>query len=115
MMLSFKKLIKNYTKDDIKFTRHAIIKLKQMPFGQDFVVKKLFNVNKLIHEEFQEDRKTHKLIYKHSSSYLIVIVVSLKSQFINIVTVYKTSKKLQKLIKKGGSTNIFKVFKKKYT
>ncbi len=110
-MLSFKNLIKNYTKDDVKFTRHARIKLKQMPFDQKFVVKRLFDVKKLIYEEFQKNRKTYKLIYKHSGRYSMVIVVSLTPKFIKIVTVYKTSKKLQKLIKRRGVIHIIKVFK----
>lgn len=107
---NFKKLVKNYAEDDVEFTEHAKNKLKEMPFNRNFVIKKLFDINKLIYEEFQENRRTYKLIYEHSARYSIVIVVSLTPKSINIVTAYKTSKKIQKLLKKMGTVYISKRF-----
>ena len=109
-ILSFKKILKKYTENDVRFTKHAKIKLKQMPFDEEFVVKKLFELDKLVYEEFQKDKGTYKLVYEHSARYLIVIVVSVVPKSINVVTVYKTSKKLQKLMKKAGIVHISKRF-----
>jgi hypothetical protein len=76
---------------------------------ENFIVNKLFDVEKLIYEEYQESTNTFKLIYEHSRKYSFVIIVSLNKS-INIVTVYKTSKKIQKLIKDTGIIYISKKF-----
>jgi hypothetical protein len=107
--MSFKDLLKNYSKSDVKFTKHAKIKISQTMLNENFIINKLFDVDKLIYEEYQESTKTFKLVYEHSRRYSIVIVVSLNKN-INIVTIYKTSKKIQKLIKDTGILYISKRF-----
>jgi hypothetical protein len=72
-----------------------------MMLDENFVINKIFDISKLVYEEYQELTKTFKLVYEHSRRYTIVIVVSLNKN-INVVTVYKTSKKIQKLIKDTG-------------
>lgn len=109
--MGFRELFEKYSKADTKFTKHAKIKISEMNFDENFVIDKLFDINKLIYEEYQEPKKTYKLVYEHSKEYLIVIVVSLNKN-LNIVTAYKTSKRIQKLIKDKGIVHISKIYKK---
>jgi len=108
--MSFKELIKKYSKEDVRFTKHAKEKLFEFSFTENFIAEKLFDVAKLVYEEYHEEKKTCKLIYEHSKDYLLAIVVALNEK-IRIVTVYKTSKKIQKLINQRGIVHIWKVFK----
>jgi hypothetical protein len=105
--MGFKELIKKYSKSDVNFTKHAKIKISQLMLNENFIVNKLFDIEKLIYEEYQKSTNTFKLIYEHSRKYSFVIVVSLNKN-INIVTVYKTSKKIQKLIRDAGIIYISK-------
>lgn len=110
---NFKKLIKNYSKENIKFSKHADVRLIQRKFDKDFIIQKLFDIDSLISEEKQKDKSTYKLVYESSSKYRLVIVVALSQRFIVIVTVYKTSKKAEKLIKKTAALYISKKFRYK--
>ena len=105
---NFKKLIKNYNKENIKFSKHAEIRLIQRKLDKDFVIQKLFDIDNLISEEKQKDKSTYKLVYESSSKYRLVIVVTLSKRFVVIITAYKTSKKVEKLIKKTGALYISK-------
>ena len=109
--MSFKELFEKYSKADAKFTKHAKIKISEMNLDENFIIDKLFDIGKLIYEEYQEPKKTYKLVYEHSNEYLIVIVVSLNKS-VNIVTAYKTSKRIQQLIKDKGMVHISKIYKK---
>lgn len=100
--MTFKKLLKKYSDDDVKFTKHAKEKMIDAPFDERFVLEKLFDLDSLVYEEYNKYRRTYKLIYKHSRDYMIVMVVSLGAEYIHIVTAYKTSKKIQKMVKEAG-------------
>jgi len=106
-IMSFKELLKNYSKSNVKFTKHSKIEILQRGLDESFIINKIFDTDNLIYEEYQNLTKTFKLIYKHSRRYSIVIVVSLNKN-VNVVTVYKTSKKVQKLVKDTGIIYIFK-------
>jgi len=108
--MTFKDLIKKYSKNDVIFTSHAKFRLLDKTFEANFVIDKLFETSKLLYEEYQKERKTYKLIYEHSKDFFFVIIVNLNEK-IMIVTFYKTNKKIQKLIKEGGVVYVSKKFK----
>ncbi len=64
---NFKKLLKDYGRENIKFSKHAYIRLTQRKFDKDFVIQKLFDISSLISEEKQKDKNTYKLVYESSS------------------------------------------------
>ncbi len=39
---NFKKLLKDYGRENIKFSKHAYIRLTQRKFDKDFVIQKLY-------------------------------------------------------------------------
>ena len=105
--MGFKELIKKYEKNAIKFTSHAEIRLTQRNINKKFIVDKLLDINSLVAEENQSDNKL-KLVYDHSRSYYIVIMLEICENCVKVLTAWKSSKKLDKLIKKKGSYFIVK-------
>ncbi|RLF46731.1 MAG: hypothetical protein DRN20_06850 [Thermoplasmata archaeon] len=106
--MGVKEIIRRYDKSQVKFTKHAEIRLTQRGFSKEFVINVLFDLDKLVFEEFQEERKVYKLVYNLSRKYNLVIVVTFEKDFIKVVTLYCTSKKIQKIIDKSGGFHIIR-------
>jgi hypothetical protein len=110
MNASVKDKIRTFDKSKVIFTNHAKVQILQRNLTEDFVLEKLFQLDKLLAEKYHEEKKTYKLVYDHSNEYKIVIAIAFENSILKIVSAYKTSKKLDKLIEKGGFIHIYKRF-----
>ena len=92
-------MLKTISQEDISFSKHAAHMLKEREISRKFLLEKLFDLDSLIAEIKQNE--TYKLIYKISKKYKLVVVVNAKNGKLKIVTVFKTSKKTEKLLKRA--------------
>jgi len=82
----------------ISFSAHAKEKMRIRAIPQEVVVQHMLTMNNIIHKEPQ-DGKT-KFVFSLSKRYKLVVVARKRVKGWFVVTVYKTSKKLEKLINK---------------
>jgi len=108
--MRFNETVARYGKGDVVFTRHAISRMKEVPFEEDFITGTLLGAGKLAYEEWHEGSGTYKLVYSHSKRYCIVIVVAPHGTKLHVVTAYKTSRTMQQLVKDGGTLYVSKGF-----
>lgn len=106
--MAFADLIKDILPKDVIFTKHVELRLFQRKLTREIVADTLFKIEDLLYEEFQKDSNTYKLIYSHSGKYKLVIALSLAFAGLKIVTAYKTSKKLEKIIKSRGTVQVYR-------
>jgi hypothetical protein len=106
--MAFADLIKGMSPEKVAFTKHVELRLSQRKLDGEMILDILFKLENLLYEEFQKDTSTYKLIYSYSGRYKIVIAVGLDSKGLKVVTAYKTSKKLEKLIKSRGMVQVYR-------
>ncbi|MEK6915004.1 MAG: hypothetical protein AABW89_00485 [Nanoarchaeota archaeon] len=97
-----------YFKDRLNFTDYSLEKMEDRGVNQDLVIDLILTKQpyyaqkqKVILKGKEETR--YKLIYKISSKYSIIIVISYAEKDLNIINVIKTSKKAEKLWRKNLS------------
>lgn len=86
-------------KDKVKATKHLKEKLDERGLSMDYLKEMLFDFDKLRIENRQDS--TYVLVYELSKKYHLVIFIAINNE-IRIVSAFKTSKKIQKLIEKFG-------------
>ena len=99
-----KDIIRNLTRDMIEFTKHALARVSKTGLSEEAVMSKLFDLDSLETEEKQNG--THKLVYSLSGKYRLVVAVARNGK-LRIVTAYKTSKKIDRLIKYSRNVIIY--------
>ena len=104
--MDIKRKIGSYSEKNVKFTNHFDDRSEQRQLTREIIKKWIFKINRLLYAEFQEEKKTWKLIYDFTSKYRLVIIVAFNSR-IRIVSAYKTSKKIEKLMKKFKGEAVF--------
>ena len=104
-----KKLIienRKYSSEDIKFTDYCIMKMQDRGMERGSVIETLTLNNNLYYAEEQivplkEGKEIrHKLIYKISSRYSLIIIVVYEEKILKVINVIKTSKSAEKLWRK---------------
>ena len=90
-------LLKKIAMENVIFSKHAAEILEERKLSNEFIIEKLFDLESLKAEAKQNG--TTILIYSHTSKYHIVIVVSAENNSIKIVTAFKSSKRIEKLLK----------------
>ncbi len=90
-------ILKKYGKNSAIFSKHAIETLQERKLEKEFILEKLFDMESLEAEAKQNG--TTLLIYRYSGKYHIVIVVAIENGAIKIITAFKSSKKIEKLLK----------------
>ncbi len=92
--------IKQLGKEKIKFTKKMdYVFTVRNYLSKEYLIETLFNFEKLVMEAKQDG--THALVYDISDKYHLIIIIAINDE-IRIVTVFKTSKVIQKLIEKYG-------------
>ena len=94
-------ILKKYEKllrEEKVFTIHALYKIKIRGLNKKFIEEKIKDVNSIFDIEYNPEKKTYKVVYKLSRKYNLVVIFD--SEFKKIVSVFKSSKPLEKLIKK---------------
>ncbi|MGC9310709.1 MAG: hypothetical protein ACP5E4_03220 [Candidatus Aenigmatarchaeota archaeon] len=100
----FREVIKRkISHEDLYFTGHFMKRQAQRPVTKEEIVGYLIN-REFIYEEYRPENNTHKLVYRMSGKYHLIIVAAQdeNSLQIRIVTVIKSNKKIEKLISKKG-------------
>lgn len=96
-----KKLLSNYNENQILFSKHCKIRMKQRGITEEEIKSILFNVQKIIfaEEELAEgyNEKKYRLVYSLSNKYNLLIVVVLKKKKIEIITCSKNMRKIWNL------------------
>ena len=100
--------LKKVSKDKIKFTKHSKERLKERGLSEAYLRKILFRFEKLKIESKQDD--TYVLIYEISRRYNLVIFLAIDKE-VRVISAFKTSKKIQKLIKRFGGYYMIKKYK----
>ena len=97
---------KEYSKDNIIFIDYCKTKMQDRGIEESLVIETLNNSSNLYYAEKQEvflkEKKEtrHKLIYKISSKYSLIIIVVYEERILKVVNVIKTSKSAEKLWRK---------------
>lgn len=102
------KINKEFKKEQLSFTNYALEKMEDRGVNQDLVISLILEKEpyyvekqKRILEKLEETR--YKLIYKISSKYSIIAIMSYGERILNVINVIKTSKKAEKLWRKNLS------------
>ena len=103
--MAVKEFLEKFDKKDILFSLHSAIILEERKLEKDFILDKLFDFESLEAEAKQNG--TSVLIYEHTSKYHIVIVISTENGRPKIVTAFKSSKKIEKLLKRAKGTIMY--------
>jgi len=85
----------SFDKRHIRQTKHSANKRKEREFPIEFIIKTLKEKHPL--DIKQQENKKFALSYHINEKYNLLIVISLKDKFINIVTQYIYLKKKRKI------------------
>jgi len=94
--------ISNYSSEQIEFTPYCRERMKERKIEEPVVFTTLFSKDKMYYAEEQSVlhkgilEKRHKLIFKISSSYSLIIIITFYPKVLKVVNVIKTSKGLEK-------------------
>ncbi len=94
--------ISDYSFYQIEFTQYCLGRMKERNVEKSLVMTTLFSKNKMYYVKEQSIlhkgivEKRHKLIFKISSSYSLIIIVVFYPKILKVVNVIKTSKGLEK-------------------
>jgi uncharacterized DUF497 family protein len=91
-------ILKNINKSDILVSEKVRRKIEDRGLSIDEVLDKIFDLDNLIVEAKQNG--SYELIYKYSGKYTLVIILFINSN-IRLATAWKSSKKIDKLLKKA--------------
>jgi hypothetical protein len=97
---------KQLSKDQIEFTQYCERKMQQRAIEKDLVFSTLLSKERPYYAEIQKvpfregTEIRHKLIYKISTRYSLIVVVVYSKSVLKIVNVIKTSKGAEKLWRK---------------
>jgi len=97
---------KKYSKDYIIFIDYCKTKMQDRGIEESLVIETLTSNNNLYYAEKQEvflkEKKEtrHKLIYKISSKYSLIIIVIYEEKILKVINVIKTSKSAERLWRK---------------
>ncbi len=99
---------KEFSKEQLNFTNYCLEKMEDRGVNQDLVIslileKEPYYIEKQKRELKDLEETRYKLIYKVSSKYSIIIVISYGERILNVINVIKTSKKAEKLWRKNLS------------
>jgi len=98
--MSIKEILKKFNIDDVLVSERIENKLSDRGLAVEEVKQKLFDINNLEVEAKKND--SYFLAYRLSGRYRIVIVIYVNDK-IRIATAFKTSKKIDKLLKSAKS------------
>jgi len=107
------KRIRRYRKDQVEFTKHAKIRALQRGISENFVKQIIFDVKKLVHEEYQKGTNSYKRVYRLSRRYDLVIVLAFEERVIKVITVYKTSKRVQNVVERSKKYHVIYKFERR--
>jgi uncharacterized DUF497 family protein len=102
-------ILKNIKKSDILISEKVRRKIEDKGLSIDEVLDKIFDLDNLIVEAKQNG--SYELIYKYSGKYTLVVILFINSN-IRLATAWKSSKKIDKLLRKA--THIYD-YKKRIT
>ncbi|MDP4039717.1 MAG: hypothetical protein Q8P57_04015 [Candidatus Pacearchaeota archaeon] len=92
---------KSYSKEQVNFVDYCLRRMDERQITKEDIFKFLFG-NNLLKSEIQEipyrgeTETRHKLTYKFSSKYYLIIIISYEERVLNVINVIKTSKNLEK-------------------
>jgi uncharacterized DUF497 family protein len=92
-------ILKNNKKSDILVSEKVRKKIEDKGLSIDEVLDKIFDLDNLIIEAKQNG--SYELIYKYSGKYTLVVILFINSN-IRLATAWKSSKKIDKLLKKAS-------------
>jgi len=96
------KKIRNYSSEQIELTTYCLNRIKERNVEEAIVISTLFSEDNLYYVEEQSKpykggiEKRHKLIFKISSKYSLIIIVAFYPKVLKVVNVIKTSKGVEK-------------------
>lgn len=95
------KEISNYSSEQIEFTQYCSGRMKERNVEKSLVMTTLFSKEMYYAQEQLVPHKgvmekRHKLIFKISSSYSLIIIVAFYPKILKVVNIIKTSKGLEK-------------------
>jgi hypothetical protein len=91
---------KNYS-NKIEFTDYCRTKMEERGVEEGIVIKNLLSgIPYYAEEQAVKGEKRHKLIYKISSRYSLIIITACKENVLKVINVIKTSKSAEKLWRK---------------
>jgi len=96
--MGIKEILKNKSKSDILVSERVRKKIEEKGLSIDDVLNKIFNLDNLIIEARQNG--SYELIYNYSSRYKLVVILFINSN-IRLATAWKSSKVVDKLLKKA--------------
>ena len=98
---------KEFSRERLNFTNYCLEKIEDRGVNQDLVISLILEKEpyyieeqKRVLEDSEETR--YKLIYRISSKYSIIIVISYSERILNVINVIKTSKKAEKLWRRNS-------------
>ena len=88
--------------EGIVITEHVFKKFGERPITEEQVRCMLLNAENLVHVEFQKDLRgeKHKLVFRKSGKYDIIIVVRYLNSHLKVITAYQQNKKRIRIIQK---------------
>lgn len=98
--MAIKEILKRFDEDDILISERIKNKISDRDLTVDGVKKKLFDLGDL--EVESKKNGSYFLVYSLSGRYRMVIVIYVNDK-IRIATAFKTSKKVDKLLKRAQS------------
>jgi len=96
------KKIRNYPSEQVELTPYCLNRIKERNVEETLVISTLFSKNSLYYAKEQlkpykgKIEKRHKLIFKISSKYSLIIVIVFYPKVLKVVNVIKTSKGAEK-------------------
>ena len=99
---------KSFNKENLNFTDYCLEKMGDRGINQDLVTDLIIEGEpyyvKKQKRNFQNKEETrYKLVYRVSSKYSIILIISYNERILNVINVIKTSKKAEKLWRKNLS------------
>ena len=99
---------KEFTKEQLNFTNYCLEKMEDRGVNQDLAISLIlerepYYIEKQKRTLENSEEVRYKLIYKVSSKYSIIIIISYGERILNVINVIKTSKKAEKLWRKNLS------------
>lgn len=103
--MSVKEILEKVKRENVVFSKHSVENLLDRKIDTNFVLEKLFDFDNLEAESKQNG--THVLVYSLSSKYKLVIVISFENGVVKIVTAFKSSKRVEKLLKRSKGIIVY--------
>lgn len=94
-------MIKSYSSNQIEIRQYCRIRMDERNIEETLLIstlnsKKLYYVEEQMKLFNQKPEKRHKLIFKISSKYSLIIIVSFYPKTLKVINVIKTSKGVEK-------------------